>query len=54
LAVAAAARPDVPWSLSARFRDLAVHRYGDLDLDILWRSLEHDLPQLGAALDRER
>jgi uncharacterized protein with HEPN domain len=44
--------PDVPWSAAARMRDRLVHHYFDIDLDVLWSTVEADLPGLLDALPR--
>lgn len=44
--------PDVPWSAAARMRDRLVHHYFDIDLDVLWSTVETDLPVLLARLPR--
>lgn len=36
----------VPWSAAARMRDRLVHHYFDIDLDVLWSTIESDLPGL--------
>ena len=38
--------PDVPWSAASRMRDRLVHHYFDIDLDVLWSTIEVDLPSL--------
>ena len=38
---------DVPWRAIAGMRDRTIHRYPEVDLDVLWDTLVHDLPQLG-------
>lgn len=38
--------PAVPWSAAARMRDRLVHHYYDIDLDVLWSTVESDLPGL--------
>jgi uncharacterized protein with HEPN domain len=48
-----AAMPEVPWRAAARMRDRLVHHYFDINLDILWRTITTDLPQLLAALPPE-
>lgn len=47
-----AAHPTVPWSSAARMRDRLVHHYFDIDLDVLWSTVEVDLPTLLAAVPR--
>lgn len=42
--------PDVPWSAAARTRDRLVHHYFDIDLDVLWKTINQDLPALLALL----
>lgn len=44
--------PDVPWSAAARMRDRLVHHYFDIDLDVLWSTVQTDLPGLLDALPR--
>lgn len=46
--------PDVPWSAAARMRDRLVHHYFDIDLDVLWATVNEDLPALLTALDEAR
>lgn len=38
--------PQVPWKEFAGLRDVLIHRYGDVDLDLTWKTLEEDLPNL--------
>lgn len=46
------AHTSVPWSAAARMRDRLVHHYFDIDLDVLWSTIESDLPGLRDALPR--
>ena len=41
----------MPWSEIAKARDFSIHRYGDIDPDVLWDTLEQSFPPLGAAID---
>ena len=46
------AMPDIPWRAIAGMRDRTIHRYPEVDLDVLWDTLEHDLPILTAEISR--
>ena len=39
-------RPEVPWQAIAGFRNVLVHDYLGLDLDIVWTVIERDIPAL--------
>lgn len=41
-----AGAPDVPWRSVAGFRDILIHRYEAVDLDMVWAVIEADLPAL--------
>lgn len=47
--------PDIPWASIIGMRNILVHHYFDIDVDIVWRVIEDDLPDLKmkvqAALD---
>lgn len=40
------ARPDVEWQDIKDFRNLLIHEYFGVDLEIVWRIIEDDLPVL--------
>lgn len=40
------AHPEIPWKRIAGFRDIAIHHYDKVDLDVVWRLVEHDGPIL--------
>lgn len=46
--------PEVPWSAAARMRDRLVHHYFDIDLDVLWSTIEVDLPALLTTVPQAR
>jgi uncharacterized protein with HEPN domain len=37
---------DIPWRQIAGFRDFLIHHYDRIDLDVVWKTVEDDLPQL--------
>ena len=44
--------PDIPWNDIIGMRHRLVHAYFDINLDILWQTVQVDLPGLVAALER--
>jgi len=40
----------IPWQAVAGFRNHIAHEYFSLDLDIVWRTIETDVPVLEANL----
>jgi uncharacterized protein with HEPN domain len=48
-----AAHPEIPWGRISGFRNRIVHGYLDVDLDIVWAIVEHDLPQLSRCVRDE-
>jgi len=42
----------IDWKGMARFRDLAIHRYGSLLAEEVWNIVEQDLPSLRRELGR--
>ncbi len=47
-----ASYPEIPWREIRRMRNILVHAYFGINLDILWRTIEEDLPPLIAVLER--
>ncbi|MDD5297614.1 MAG: DUF86 domain-containing protein [Rhodocyclaceae bacterium] len=47
-----ATEPDIPWRGLAGFRNVLVHDYLGVDLDVVWRIVTDELPRLKAALER--
>lgn len=41
---------DLPWKDIAGFRDMAVHNYFEIDLDIVWNTIQEDIPVLKSKL----
>jgi uncharacterized protein with HEPN domain len=44
--------PEIPWDDVIGMRHRLVHAYFDINLDILWRTVQDDLPQLLAVLEK--
>jgi uncharacterized protein with HEPN domain len=42
--------PDIPWREITGFRNILVHDYLGLDLDVVWSVVEQDIPKLREAL----
>lgn len=38
--------PHVPWSLMAGMRDRLIHGYSDVDLRVVWRTVQEDVPSV--------
>ena len=43
--------PDVPWSEMRGMRNRVIHRYDDIDMDIVWETVERDIPRLIGQLE---
>ena len=43
---------DIPWPAIISMRNRLIHAYFDINLDILWNTVELDLPQLVDKLDK--
>ena len=44
--------PAIPWSAAIAIRNRLIHGYEDVDLDIVWQTVNEDLPRLIAALEK--
>jgi uncharacterized protein with HEPN domain len=45
------AHPEIPWAQIIAMRNRLVHAYFDINLDILWQTIEIDLPELIVELE---
>ncbi len=43
--------PQLPWTQMAATRDRLIHGYFNVDLDIVWEIVSHDLPPLMVSLE---
>lgn len=38
--------PNIPWAEIVAMRNRLIHAYFDVNLDVVWQTVEEDLPQL--------
>jgi len=43
---------EIPWQDMAGMRDKLIHNYLDVDLDVIWKTIEIDLPLLKEVLSK--
>lgn len=43
--------PDIPWAAIRGMRNALIHRYDDIDVDIVWETVEQDIPRLIGQLE---
>ena len=43
--------PEIPWKLLTAMRNILIHDYDDVDLDIVWNTTQRDLPPLIARVE---
>jgi uncharacterized protein with HEPN domain len=45
--------PQIPWALMGGMRDKLIHHYEVVDLEVVWNTLQHDVPALLSFLDTQ-
>lgn len=45
-----AAHPEIPWARIAAFRNVLVHNYLGIDLQLVWSITQHEVPELKRAV----
>lgn len=45
------AHPELPWSDMRDIRNKVIHHYFEVDINIVWRTVKNDLPQLKQEID---
>lgn len=48
----AANHPDVPWTVICAMRNRVAHGYFKVDLEMVWKTIHSDLPELHAQIKR--
>ena len=43
--------PEIPWKLVTAMRNILIHDYDDVDLDVVWDTIQKDVPPLIARLE---
>ena len=44
--------PEIPWNEIRGMRNRMIHRYDDIDMDIVWETVQQDIPKLISQLER--
>jgi uncharacterized protein with HEPN domain len=44
-------QPHIPWKNIAGFRDVLIHRYDEIEPEVIWKAVDQDLPALKAAVE---
>lgn len=44
--------PEIPWKLVTAMRNILIHDYDDVDLDVVWSTVQRDLPPMITRLEK--
>jgi len=44
--------PEIPWKLVTAMRNILIHDYDDVDLDVVWDTVQRDIPPLVVRLEK--
>ncbi|MFN4319542.1 MAG: DUF86 domain-containing protein [Aquificaceae bacterium] len=44
--------PDIPWKEMAGMRDFLIHKYYDVDLEIVWDTIKAEIPQAKPLIEK--
>ena len=44
--------PSIPWQEMAGMRDRVVHEYDEIDLNVIWKTIQNDIPSVLPEIDR--
>jgi uncharacterized protein with HEPN domain len=44
--------PEIPWKLLTAMRNILIHDYDDVDLDVVWDTVQRDVPPLILHLEK--
>ena len=44
--------PEIPWKLLTAMRNILIHDYDDVDLDVVWDTIQRDLPPMTVHLEK--
>jgi uncharacterized protein with HEPN domain len=45
------AHPDIPWKSVAGMRDVLIHKYDDVDIEEVWKTVRNEVPKLISQLE---